>query len=110
MDILCLLLKKKLMEESVIVRGRRIITSGITLVAGLLLLHIALLLLALSLYHYLLSLPVTAVASALISGLIYMLLAALCFLTTAKLFSTHPRNTSHVLQDMLYAFLQGIKG
>lgn len=108
-DVLCIILGKKYMEMKVTMVGKHIITLAICMVAGLLIFHIALILVAIFLYNYFISISLTATISALISSIIFIITAFSLFIATYRTISfSHHKNSSSVLYSMLYAFLQGM--
>lgn len=111
-DILCTVVKKFLEGKLVLLRGRKIARSLLYMSAGIVMLNNALILLAFAFYNYLLTLFFSPVVSALLSGLLFLLIAAILLgfayktiITKQCLQNSDPIHTE--LRDALDAFLSG---
>lgn len=109
-DIISLMAKKMLHQEMVLLQGKKIARSFLYMIAGIVMINNAFILLALAFYNYLLTLLLSPIASALLSGLFFLAIAAVFIgfayktITTTRCFKSNM-----VAKEALDAFLSGFR-
>lgn len=109
-DLTYTLIKKALVDQVAISYKKRLIQFGIFTLLGILFLNNALILFGLSLYNYLLSLPLNAISSAIVIGVIFLLIGILCMVIASRIGSNKKHiQDSSIVKDTVNSFLSGFK-